>query len=452
MHRFNRIFKYPEHRCGRLYALAANADAARQMMDTASRLAPLASVSAGTVHVFSERWAGQYPHLHRIAGPGSAATQGDSSAWFNGRYSIAVDERRLLEAVGAAQTDLVSVTVCPALQSGRELVRLTAADHVAGYRRLYEDTAEPAPLNAWPHVIFVFDPDRAGALQDLFFRADVSSFKQAVAAGGLSWLHLKMGGRVLDLESEQGLAAIAGTPVRAAPAEANPDSRMLPSLRLRMLRPHTGIFRQWPFFSYARLGKRIFDIAASSCILLIILPLLLAVAVLVKLTSQGPVFYRARRQGLHGKPFDCLKFRTMMVQAEAIQYRLRVVNQVDGPQFKIENDPRITGIGKFLRDTCIDELPQFFNVLMGQMSIAGPRPSPANENESCPWWRDARLSVRPGITGLWQVCRTRRNSMDFQEWVYYDTRYVKKLSFRLDLYICFKTALKLIGNFLDQFG
>jgi lipopolysaccharide/colanic/teichoic acid biosynthesis glycosyltransferase len=164
------------------------------------------------------------------------------------------------------------------------------------------------------------------------------------------------------------------------------------------------------------------------------------------------VFYGARRQGLHGKPFDCLKFRTMMLQAEAIQYRLRVVNLVDGPQFKIENDPRITGIGKFLRDTCIDELPQFFNVLMGQMSIAGPRPSPANENESCPSWRDARLSVRPGITGLWQVCRTRRNSMDFQEWVHYDTRYVKKLSFRLDLYICFKTAGKLIGNFLDQFG
>jgi lipopolysaccharide/colanic/teichoic acid biosynthesis glycosyltransferase len=86
------------------------------------------------------------------------------------------------------------------------------------------------------------------------------------------------------------------------------------------------------------------------------------------------------------------------------------------------------------------------------MSVVGPRPSPAAENECCPSWRDARLSVRPGITGLWQVCRTRRSSMDFQEWVYYDTKYVKNLSFFKDIVICFRTAQKLIGNFLDQFG
>jgi lipopolysaccharide/colanic/teichoic acid biosynthesis glycosyltransferase len=91
-----------------------------------------------------------------------------------------------------------------------------------------------------------------------------------------------------------------------------------------------------------------------------------------------------------------------------LQDRLRVVNQVDGPQFKIEDDPRITGIGKFLRDTCIDEIPQFINVLLGQMSVVGPRPSPDRENRTCPAWRDARLSVRPGITGLWQISRTRK--------------------------------------------
>ena len=113
-----------------------------------------------------------------------------------------------------------------------------------------------------------------------------------------------------------------------------------------------------------------------------------------------------------------------------------MVNQVDGPQFKIDNDPRITGLGQFLRDTCIDELPQFFNVLAGQMSVVGPRPSPENENESCPAWRDARLSVRPGITGLWQLYRTRQEGQDFQEWVYYDTQYVRNVSFRLDLSIC----------------
>ncbi len=211
-------------------------------------------------------------------------------------------------------------------------------------------------------------------------------------------------------------------------------------------------FRTWPFFSYPVLGKRIFDLFTAGVVLLLFLPFLLLIALVVKLTSRGPVFYAARRQGLHGKEFDCLKFRTMMVQAEAIQEKLRIANQVDGPQFKIEDDPRITRIGKFLRDTSIDEIPQFFNVLMGQMSVVGPRPSPESENETCPYWRDARLSVRPGITGLWQVMRTRQVSMDFQEWIYYDTNYVRRISFGLDLLICLKTARKLINSFLDQFG
>ena len=211
-------------------------------------------------------------------------------------------------------------------------------------------------------------------------------------------------------------------------------------------------YRDWPLFSYARIGKRIFDIIFSLCILVLISIIFPVVVIMLKLSSPGPIFYRARRQGLHGKEFGCLKFRTMMAQADSLQERLRIVNEVDGPQFKIDNDPRVTGVGKFLRDTCIDELPQFINVLLGQMSVVGPRPSPENENDSCPAWRDARLSVRPGITGLWQVCRTRLSSQDFQEWVYYDTQYVRNLSFRQDLYICYKTASKLIHTFLDQFG
>jgi lipopolysaccharide/colanic/teichoic acid biosynthesis glycosyltransferase len=212
------------------------------------------------------------------------------------------------------------------------------------------------------------------------------------------------------------------------------------------------VFRLWPVFSYARFGKRLFDLLASILILSLFLPFFPIIALAIKLTSSGPVFYRARRQGLHGREFDCLKFRTMMEQAESMQELLRFASQVDGPQFKIEDDPRISPIGKFLRDTCIDELPQFLNVLAGQMSIVGPRPSPESENEFCPAWRDARLSVRPGITGMWQVCRTRGASMDFQEWIYYDTEYVRRLSFRTDLWVCLQTAKKLISQFLDQFG
>ena len=211
-------------------------------------------------------------------------------------------------------------------------------------------------------------------------------------------------------------------------------------------------FRRWPFLSYARLGKRIFDLIGSIVILVLLMPIFLVVIVTLKWGSPGPIFYRARRQGVYGREFDCLKFRTMIVQADQMQHQLEVLNQVDGPQFKIEDDPRISGVGKFLRDTCIDELPQFINVLLGQMSIVGPRPSPESENESSPPWRDARLSVRPGITGLWQVSRTRQSFMDFQEWLHYDTEYVRTLSFEKDIRICLKTANKLIHNFLNQFG
>ncbi|MBN2513906.1 MAG: sugar transferase [Sedimentisphaerales bacterium] len=211
-------------------------------------------------------------------------------------------------------------------------------------------------------------------------------------------------------------------------------------------------FRHWSILSYARSLKRIADIVFSLVVLILSTPIFIVVGAIIKLTSPGPVFYPARRQGQYGIEFNCLKFRTMIVQADALQDRLRVVNQVDGPQFKIEDDPRITGIGKFLRDTCIDEIPQFINVLLGQMSVVGPRPSPDRENRTCPAWRDARLSVRPGITGLWQISRTRKIGMDFQEWVYYDMEYVRNLNLWMDVRICVRTVLHLLHQFLKQFG
>jgi lipopolysaccharide/colanic/teichoic acid biosynthesis glycosyltransferase len=210
-------------------------------------------------------------------------------------------------------------------------------------------------------------------------------------------------------------------------------------------------FRQWSGFSYVVFFKRICDLFGAAVVLAFFAPVFPIIAVVIKLTSPGPVFYKARRQGLHGRQFDCIKFRSMAVGAEKIQERLRVVSQVDGPQFKMEKDPRVSSVGQFLRNTYLDEIPQFINVLLGQMSIVGPRPSPEQENSLCPHWRDARLSVRPGITGLWQICRTRAEAKDFQEWVLYDTEYVRNLSVRLDLWVCWKTAQKLINNFVDQF-
>jgi lipopolysaccharide/colanic/teichoic acid biosynthesis glycosyltransferase len=210
-------------------------------------------------------------------------------------------------------------------------------------------------------------------------------------------------------------------------------------------------FRIWPRFSYARCLKRIADIAAAVSVLVLFAPVLPIVALTIKLTSRGPVFFRDNRQGLHGKPFKCLKFRTMLVGADKMQEKLRVVNQADGPQFKVADDPRTSAVGRFLRDTYIDEIPQFFNVLLGQMSAVGPRPSPEAENTSCPYWRDARLSVRPGITGLWQVSRTRQPMKDFQEWIHYDIKYVRHLSLKLDLWISWQTVKKIVKSFVSQF-
>lgn len=210
-------------------------------------------------------------------------------------------------------------------------------------------------------------------------------------------------------------------------------------------------FRRWRGVGYANHLKRFFDIIFSVWVLLFFLPVFPVIALVIKLTSSGPVFFGHNRQGLHGKEFKCWKFRTMLVGADNLQAALRVRNEVDGPQFKIENDPRINGVGHFLRETCLDEIPQFFNVLCGQMSLVGPRPSPEKENSLCPPWRDARLSVRPGITGLWQICRTRQQAQDFQEWVYYDTQYVKTLSWKKDLWICLATVKELAIRFINQF-
>jgi lipopolysaccharide/colanic/teichoic acid biosynthesis glycosyltransferase len=199
------------------------------------------------------------------------------------------------------------------------------------------------------------------------------------------------------------------------------------------------------------LVKRAFDSVASVIVLVLFAPVVPIIVLVIKLASPGPVFFKDMRQGLYGEPFKCLKFRTMKVGASTMQDRLRILNQADGPQFMIKDDPRLSAVGRFLRETFIDEIPQFVNVLLGQMSVVGPRPSPESENRLCPFWRDARLSVRPGITGLWQVCRTRRPMKDFQEWIHYDVRYVRDLSLRMDLWICWRTAKKMAVKFISQF-
>lgn len=189
-----------------------------------------------------------------------------------------------------------------------------------------------------------------------------------------------------------------------------------------------------------RSGKRLFDLAAATIALIVSLPLWPMIMLAIYLEDGRPFFFAHRRETLGGREFPCCKFRSMRKDAEQIKQRIIRENQVDGPQFYMETDPRITRVGRFLRDTQLDELPQLFNVILGHMSIVGPRPSPYKENQYCPAWRETRLSVRPGMTGLWQVKRTRERGLDFQEWIRYDIEYVENASFALDVKIIFATV------------
>ncbi len=193
-------------------------------------------------------------------------------------------------------------------------------------------------------------------------------------------------------------------------------------------------------------GKRLFDIAFALMVLTLtgwIFPL---VMLAIWLEDGSPFFFAHRRETQGGREFPCLKFRSMRKDAERMKRELAAKNQADGPQFFIADDPRLTRVGAFIRKYNIDELPQFLNVLAGHMSVVGPRPSPRSENQFCPPWREARLSVRPGVTGLWQVMRTREAGKDFQEWIKYDLEYVANRSWLLDLRIIWWTVRKMLGG------
>ncbi len=184
--------------------------------------------------------------------------------------------------------------------------------------------------------------------------------------------------------------------------------------------------------------KRMLDFILSLAMIIILLPVFVAAALLIKLTSPGPVFFVQERVGYNKRRFKLYKFRTMVPGAEKKQKELEQLNEMSGPVFKIGKDPRITPIGKFLRKTSVDELPQIFNVLKGDMSIVGPRPLPVRDYEGFDQdWHRRRFSVYPGITCLWQI--NGRNQISFEEWMKLDMEYIDNWSLGLDLIILAKT-------------
>jgi lipopolysaccharide/colanic/teichoic acid biosynthesis glycosyltransferase len=466
----------------------------------------------------------------------------------NGRYITNVDQNWLFQILDDQKAPVIAVTVDPQLTSFKEKMRINSKGTIAGFRRLYSDIAQAAPLPTdWPCHVFVRTDILKNLMTEDTLPLSFPDFTDRCKTNSMALNSIKIAGEVLDLETETGFldfitrrlnvlwpkqargymqiaeanncsiaadarlhgkvvlghnvqidsgAVVLGPTVigdnvqirrgaivnssvitagKTVPEKYHLQSRVITlEQQLRHKQPlpqeqnchssscyaaeaaaqkknHENNFRVWPRFSYARCFKRIGDIVAAMIFLILFAPVMPVLALAIKVISPGPVFFKDKRQGLHGREFNCIKFRTMIVGADKIQTKLRVVSQVDGPQFKMEDDPRVSSIGRFLRDTCLDEIPQFFNVLMGQMSLVGPRPSPKAENSMCPPWRDARLSIRPGITGLWQISRTRQEGQDFQEWIYYDTKYVKNLSWRTDLWICWQTTKKLVWDFMRHF-
>lgn len=189
--------------------------------------------------------------------------------------------------------------------------------------------------------------------------------------------------------------------------------------------------------------KRAVDVTAAASMLVVLSPVFAVIAAAIKWGGDGPVFYSQRRCGRDGHEFRMHKFRTMVVDAHEMQQKLSENKDVDGPMFKLENDPRVTRIGRFLRDTSLDELPQLINVLKAEMSLVGPRPLVMEEMSFAPNWRDIRLQVTPGITGLWQV--NGRHKVSFHDWIKNDIRYVKEQSFGLDAKILLST-FRVLGN------
>ena len=190
--------------------------------------------------------------------------------------------------------------------------------------------------------------------------------------------------------------------------------------------------------------KRSIDIIGAILGLIFAVPIIIIVGILIKLESKGPIIFSQKRIGINKKEFNMYKLRSMVVNAEDLKEKLQSKNEMSGPMFKIKDDPRITKVGKFIRKTSIDELPQLFNVLKGDMSLVGPRPSLPKEVEKFDPWMLKRLEVKPGLTCYWQVMG--RNAIDFENWMKLDVKYINERSIWVDIKLICKTFFVLFGD------
>lgn len=195
---------------------------------------------------------------------------------------------------------------------------------------------------------------------------------------------------------------------------------------------------------YYEFFKRAIDITCSTVGLIVLSPVFVVVGILIKLESKGEIIFKQKRVGRNREEFEMYKFRSMVVNAEELKEKLAKENEMSGPMFKMTDDPRITKVGKFIRKTSIDELPQLVNVLRGEMSLVGPRPSLPKEVAEFEEWMHERLEVKPGLTCYWQV--SGRNNIDFEDWMKLDIKYVRERNLWLDIKLILKTVLVLFGD------
>ena len=193
-----------------------------------------------------------------------------------------------------------------------------------------------------------------------------------------------------------------------------------------------------PHSTYALAAKKITDIFGALVAIIVLSPVLIVITLLIRITSSGPAIYKQPRVGLRGRQFELYKFRTMVANADDLRKDLEELNEADGPAFKIKDDPRITKIGRFLRKTGLDELPQLFNIIKGEMSLIGPRPPLPEETVQYQRWQLRRLSVKPGLSCFWQI-KPDRNNIKFEKWMEMDLAYIDNWSLRLDFVILLKT-------------
>jgi lipopolysaccharide/colanic/teichoic acid biosynthesis glycosyltransferase len=229
---------------------------------------------------------------------------------------------------------------------------------------------------------------------------------------------------------------------------ASPKKLTVCSLR-EQVRRHPGKMvgpLEWQTYSQpvCKAAKRGLDVIVAILGLAITAPLMLVIALAIKLDSPGTIIFGQERCGQRGRNFTMYKFRSMVENSEELKQGLQDLNEVDGPMFKIIQDPRITRVGRILRNTNLDELPQLYNVLKGDMSLVGPRPLSLKEMRYNPKWREARLSVRPGMSGLWQV--EAHTKVFFNDWLVNDLEYVQRCSLGLDLKILLKTMKKVVRD------